>query len=97
MQRKYRIFKSPLNEKVMTPRFLFSLILTAALCNPLFSQNTDSLESLLDTIQGEGKVKTLNELFRGNLHADPVKAVGYAREALMLATDISHAGYRYQR
>ena len=44
---------------------------------------------MLDTIQGEGKVKTLNELFRGNLHSDPVKAVGYAREALMLATDIS--------
>lgn len=89
MQRKYRIFNSPLNEKVMTPRFLFSLFFAAALCNPLFSQNTDSLESLLDTIQGEGKVKTLNELFRGNLHADPVKAVGYARAALMLATDIS--------
>ena len=73
----------------MTPKFLFSLFFTAALYNPLFSQNTDSLESLLDTIQGEGKVKTLNELFRGNLHSDPVKAVGYAREALMLATDIS--------
>jgi tetratricopeptide (TPR) repeat protein len=55
----------------------------------LFSQNTDSLEALLDTIQNERKVKTLNELFRGHLRSDPVKAVGYASEALLLATEIN--------
>lgn len=72
----------------MQYKLLFSLFFTILLYNPLFSQNNDSLESLLDTIQGEGKVKTLNELFRGHLHADPVRAVGFAREALMLATEI---------
>lgn len=73
----------------MTSKLLFSLFLSILIYNPLFSQNTDSLQSLLDSIQGEGKVKTLNELFRGHLRSDPVKAVGYAREALMLATEIN--------
>jgi tetratricopeptide (TPR) repeat protein len=43
---------------------------------------------LLDTIQDEARVKTLNELFRGHLRSDPVKAVEYASQALMLALDI---------
>ncbi len=54
----------------------------------LFGQNSDSLEAVLDTVKGDRKVKTLNELFRFNLHADPVKALGYTREALNLATEI---------
>ena len=35
------------------------------------------------------KVKTLNELFRATLSNEPVKAVGYTREALNLATEIN--------
>ncbi|HYG04324.1 MAG TPA: tetratricopeptide repeat protein [Chryseosolibacter sp.] len=52
-------------------------------------QTTDVLETALDTVQGDKKVKTLNELFRSNLQGDPVKALGYAREALSLATEIN--------
>lgn len=73
----------------MIQKLLFSLILVISLCYPVFSQNTDSLESLLDTVKGDLKVKTLNELFRAHLRADPVKALGYTREALILATEIN--------
>lgn len=72
----------------MAPHLLLITIIIVLLPRLSFSQNTDSLQSLLDTIQGPSKVKTLNELFRGYLRTDPVKAVGYAREALMLATEI---------
>ncbi|MFZ6009425.1 MAG: tetratricopeptide repeat protein [Bacteroidota bacterium] len=44
---------------------------------------------MLDTVQGERKVKTLNELFRAHLMSDPVKALGFTREALNLATEIN--------
>lgn len=73
----------------MPGKLLISLFLLLSTYNPLFSQNTDSLEALLDTIQDERKVKTLNELFRGHLRSDPVKAVGYASEALLLAREIN--------
>ena len=73
----------------MPGKLLISLFLLLSIYNPLFSQNTDSLEALLDTIQDERKVKTLNELFRGHLRSDPVKAVGYASEALLLAREIN--------
>lgn len=74
-----------------TPRkfrllFCFSMII---LSWPVVAQNTDSLEAVLDTAQGSLKVKTLNELFRANLLSDPVKAVGFSREALDLATEIN--------
>ena len=72
----------------MTGKLLFSIFFTILLYCPLFSQNRDSLEALLDTVQGDRKVKTLNELFRAHLVSDPVKAVGYSREALILATEI---------
>lgn len=65
-----------------------SLFLTILIYSPLFSQNTDSLHALLDTVEGEAKVKALNELFRANLQSDPVTAVGYAREALMFGGEI---------
>src|SRR5690349_19987847 len=51
-------------------------------------QKTDSLHAELDTEKNESKVKTLNELFRANLDAYPIEAVGHAREALNLATEI---------
>lgn len=53
------------------------------------AQKTDSLLAVLDTAQGDKKVKTLNELFRAHLRSDPVKALGYTREALNLATEIN--------
>jgi tetratricopeptide (TPR) repeat protein len=53
-----------------------------------FSSNVDSLETVLKTAKGDLKVKTLNELFRAFLYADPVKAIGFTREALTLATEI---------
>ena len=53
------------------------------------SQAIDSLQSVLDTTKNDRRVKTLNELFRANLHSDPVKALTYTREALHLATEIS--------
>jgi tetratricopeptide (TPR) repeat protein len=74
---------------MMPPKAFFSVFLAVLLYYPVCSQNTDSLEALLDTIHGNGKVKTLNELFRAHLRSDPVKAVGYAREALILASDIN--------
>ncbi|MCU0358031.1 MAG: tetratricopeptide repeat protein [Cyclobacteriaceae bacterium] len=53
------------------------------------AQLTDSLFSVLDTARNERKVKTLNELFRAYLHTDPIEAIGYARQALNLATEIN--------
>jgi tetratricopeptide (TPR) repeat protein len=55
---------------------------------PIIAQNNDSLNAVLDTAQGDRKVKALNELFRAHLTSDPVKALGYTREALNLASDI---------
>jgi tetratricopeptide (TPR) repeat protein len=49
---------------------------------------TDSLLQTLDTVTGDRKVKALNELFRAHIQSDPVKAIGYTREALNLATEI---------
>ncbi len=72
----------------MIKTLFFSLIFTILLFTPLFSQKSDSLETLLDTAQGDQKVKTLNELFRAHLLSDPVKALTYTREALALATEI---------
>ena len=52
------------------------------------SSPADSLETALKTAKGDLKVKTLNELFRAYINSDPVKAIGYTREALALATEI---------
>jgi tetratricopeptide (TPR) repeat protein len=72
----------------MTQKLVFTLFFNILLYNALFSQNTDSLQLVLDTAQGPQRVKTLNELFRAHLMSAPVTAVGYSREALMLATEI---------
>lgn len=48
----------------------------------LAAQPGDSIQSVLDTARNEHRVKALNELFRAEFNGDPVKAVGYAREAL---------------
>jgi tetratricopeptide (TPR) repeat protein len=64
-------------------------------CLLIFSANAfsqiDSLNAALDTAQGVWRVKTLNELFRAHLQSDPVKAIGFTREALSLATEIGDA------
>jgi tetratricopeptide (TPR) repeat protein len=72
----------------MTQKLFFTLFFTILLYQSLFSQNTDSLDAVLDTAEGPQRVKTLNELFRAHLMSDPVNAVGYSREALMLAIEI---------
>ena len=65
------------------------LISIVALTSPAVAQQIDSLQAVLDTARDDRKVKTLNELFRANLTADPVKALGYAKEARNLATEIN--------
>jgi len=59
-----------------------------ALCSFAYANQADSLENALKTVKGDLKVKTLNELFRAFVNSDPVKAIGYTREALTLATEI---------
>lgn len=77
----------------MTPRLLLTAFCAILLYYSSFAQNADSLRASLDTIQGPRRVKALNELFREHLRTEPVRAVGYAREALMLATEIrDHRG-----
>jgi tetratricopeptide (TPR) repeat protein len=60
------------------------IIAAQAFCSP-----TDSLENVLKTALAENKVKVYNELFRAYINSDPVKAIGYTREALALATEIN--------
>jgi hypothetical protein len=69
----------------MTKPFLIFLL--ASTVN-VFANPADSLENVLKTAKGDLKVKTLNELFRTYINSDPVKAIGYTREALTLATEI---------
>ena len=75
--------------KNMTQKLLFCLILTILIGSPSFSQNPDSLKAVLDTVQGDLKVKTLNELFRTHLRSDPVTALAYTTQALSLASEIN--------
>jgi len=72
----------------MVQKALAAVFVGMLLTNVCLAQKIDSLNSVLDTAKGDRKVKTLNELFRANLNADPVKALGYTREALNLATEI---------
>lgn len=69
--------------------FYIYLILIITLQVRAQNRLTDSLNNVLDTARNEQKVKTLNELFRAWLPSDPVKAIGYTREALNLATEIN--------
>ena len=67
----------------------FLLLFMSLCCSLVMADSlTDSLENALKTAQGVQKVKTLNELFRTYLNSDPVKATGFTREALALATQI---------
>lgn len=74
--------------EIMISRILCSLLLLLGFFVPAVAQ-TDSLSKVLDTARNERKVKVLNELFRANLSSNPVKAIGYTREALNIATEIN--------
>jgi tetratricopeptide (TPR) repeat protein len=65
------------------------LLILLVISTLVYSNTTDSLENVLKTAKGDLKVKTLNELFRAYSSSDPVKAIGYTREALTLATEIN--------
>jgi tetratricopeptide (TPR) repeat protein len=69
----------------MVLRFISLFFLVTTLVS---AQRLDSLMAVLDTARNENKVKTLNELFRAHIQFDPLKAVGYSREALNLGTEI---------
>lgn len=69
-------------------RSIVNFLIAILISYPLIGQDSDSLLRVLDTVQGDRKVKTLNELFRANLRSDPVKALAYTKEALNLATEI---------
>ena len=72
----------------MTLKHLLCALFAICLLADAQAAPVDSLQAVLDTIQGEKKVKVLNELFRAKLQSDPVAALSYAREALSLATEI---------
>jgi len=72
----------------MVHKTLKAVFIGILLTNVSLAQKIDSLNAVLDTAKADRKVKTLNELFRANLNSDPVKALGYTREALNLATEI---------
>lgn len=54
----------------------------------VLAQGRDSIRSVLDTAKNQYKVKALNEMFRAEYNSDPVRAVGYAREALNYASEV---------
>jgi tetratricopeptide (TPR) repeat protein len=72
----------------MTLKHILTALFAISVAANVHAMPTDSLEAVLDTIQGERKVKVLNELFRARLQSDPVTALSFAREALSLATEI---------
>lgn len=67
---------------------LLPLVLLLLFAFVSHAQKIDSLTAVLDTARAEQKVKTLNEFFRAYIDSDPVKALGYSREALALAIDV---------
>ncbi len=73
----------------MILKSLSAIIFCSLLSSALFGQKIDSLLGVLDSAKNERKVKTLNELFRASQQNEPIKAVGYTREALNLATEIN--------
>ncbi|HTH57053.1 MAG TPA: tetratricopeptide repeat protein [Cyclobacteriaceae bacterium] len=64
-------------------------VLALAISILTFSSPIDSLENALKSAKGEAKVKIYNELFRAYINSDPVRAIGYTREGLALAIEIS--------
>lgn len=75
---------------LLTTYMKYLALLVLLVCSSsVFGQNQlDSLNKALDNAKGDQRVKTLNELFRANFNSEPVQAIGYARQALTLATEI---------
>ncbi len=73
----------------MINRIVLFFFLTVISLNAVKGQQKDTLLAALDTAKNEHRVKALNELFRAHINSDPVKAIGYTREALILATSIN--------
>lgn len=90
---EFCFLEESLNFKVgPQPILMIKTLLTVsalAITTLVFSSPVDSLESALKTAKGEAKVKIYNELFRAYINSDPVKAIGYTREALTLAIEIN--------
>jgi tetratricopeptide (TPR) repeat protein len=72
----------------MISKTLSALLLLASVMTSM-AQSADTLTANLDTVRNERRVKTLNQLAGIYVDSDPVKAFGYAREALNLAAAIS--------
>ena len=73
----------------MINRILVLFIVSTLWLTAAQGQQKDTLLAALDTAKNQYRVKALNELFRARLQSDPIKAIGYTREGLTLATDIS--------
>ncbi len=69
-------------------KFLLLCAVSLAIFHTTRANPVDSLENALKTAEGDRKVKIMNELFRAHINSDPVKAIGYTREALTLANSI---------
>jgi tetratricopeptide (TPR) repeat protein len=73
----------------MITRISAFLLLSTLCLNSALGLQKDTLLTALDTAKNQYKVKALNELFRSRLQSDPIKAIGFTREALTLATEIN--------
>lgn len=72
----------------MKPVFILCVLFSGVFATAS-AQKGDSLLAGLDTAQGAWRVKTYNELFRTFVNSDPVKAIGYAKQALDLAEEVN--------
>ncbi|MFY7920727.1 MAG: hypothetical protein ACOVOF_15540, partial [Chryseotalea sp.] len=68
---------------------MLSLVLLFSVSSGYGQNLADSLTAALPAAKGEKKVKLLNRLFGVYVNNDPVKALGFAREALNLATSVT--------
>lgn len=76
-------------KKALTHLSLIFLLATTFSPYLLYAQ-LDSLKMALQESNGENKVNILNELYRETRNGEPEKALGYAQEALKLATEIDY-------
>ena len=66
-------------------------LIIAFACTQLFAQSqaSDSLLQVLNKAKGSEQVNILNQLFDQWIDDDPVKAIGFTHEALMLANEFN--------
>ena len=67
-----------------------TILIIAFVCTQIFaqSQTADSLLQALSKAKESEKVNILNQLFDQWIDEDPVKAIGYTHEALLLASEL---------